>query len=165
MAEKATNKAGEKRREDDKEPAAGKKKPMALIGGVIGIVVLLAAFLVGQKVSAKSHPAKPAKVEAGPVMPLDEFLVNLADPGGDHFLKITVNLGLSKEKGKTAEGLKEQTAEIRDAVLTTLGNKNRDDITPVKGREKLKTDIKKAVNSALGEDDVQDVYFTNFVTQ
>ncbi len=165
MAEKATNKTDEKRRDGDKEPQAAKKKPMALIGGVIGIVVLLAAFLVGQKVSAKSHPAKPAKVEAGPVMPLDEFLVNLADPGGDHFLKITVNLGLSKEKGKTAEGLKEQTAEIRDAVLTTLGNKNRDDITPVKGREKLKTDIKKAVNSALGEDDVQDVYFTNFVTQ
>lgn len=164
MAEKATNKAGEKRREDDKEPAA-KKKPVALIGAVVGIVVLLAAFMVGQKVSAKSHPAKPVKVEAGPVMPLDEFLVNLADPGGDHFLKITVNLGLSKEKGKTAEGLKEQTAEIRDAVLTTLGNKNRDDITPVKGREKLKTDIKKAVNTALGEDDVQDVYFTNFVTQ
>ncbi len=165
MADKATNKDAEKRRENDKEPAGGKKKPMALIGGIIGIVVLLAAFLIGQKVSAKSHPAKPAKVEAGPVMPLDEFLVNLADPGGDHFLKITVNLGLSKAKGKTPESLKEQTAQIRDAVLTTLGNKDRDDITPSKGREKLKTDIKKAVNAALGEEDVQDVYFTNFVTQ
>lgn len=165
MAEKAANKAGDKRREGDKEPQGGKKKPMAMIGGIVGIIVLLAAFMVGQKVSAKSHPAKPVKVEVGPTMPLDEFLVNLADPGGDHFLKITVNLGLSKEKGKTPETLKEQTAEIRDAVITTLGDKDRDQVTPVKGREKLKADIKKAVNAALGEEDVQEVYFTNFVTQ
>ena len=52
-------------------------------------------------------------------------------------------LGLSKEKGKTPETLKEQTPMIRDAVLTSLSSKTRDDVNAGSGREKLKTDIKK----------------------
>ena len=54
---------------------------------------------------------------------------------------------------------------IRDAVLTSLGSKTRDEVSSGTGRDKLKVDIKKKVNAALGEDDVDDVYFSNFVTQ
>ena len=150
------------------ETAAGAKKgpPMMIIMAVFAVVVLGAAFIMVQKASAKQKAgAEVKKVEKGPVMSLDEFLVNLSDPGSDHFLKVTVGLELDKAKGKTAEGLKEQTPAIRDAVLTALSSQSRDQVTPIKGREKLKADIKKNVNAALGEDDVQGVYFTNFVTQ
>jgi flagellar basal body-associated protein FliL len=41
----------------------------------------------------------------------------------------------------------------------------RTEVSSADGREKLKADIKKRVNSELGEDDVDDVYFSNFVTQ
>ena len=146
--------------------AAKKKPPMMIIAAVIAVAAILGGFVIGSKVSAKSKDgASVKKVEPGPVMPLDEFLVNLADPSGDHFLKVTVNLELSKDKGKTAESLKEQVAPIRDAILSALCSKTRDEITPLGGREKLKSDIKKDVNASLGEDDVQGVYFTNFVTQ
>jgi flagellar FliL protein len=148
--------------------AAGAKKgpPMMVIMAVFAIIVLGGAFMMVQKAGAKQKDAGAAKkVEKGPVMSLDEFLVNLSDPGSDHFLKVTVGLELDKSKGKTAEGLKEETPAIRDAVLTALSSQTRDEVTPIKGREKLKAEIKKNVNAALGEDDVQDVYFTNFVTQ
>lgn len=150
------------------EAAAGAKKgpPMMIIMAVFAVVVLGAAFMMVQKAGAKQKDAGAVKkVEKGPVMTLDEFLVNLSDPGSDHFLKVTVGLELDKSKGKTAEGLKEETPAIRDAVLTALSSQTRDEVTPIKGREKLKADIKKNVNAALGEDDVQGVYFTNFVTQ
>ena len=145
---------------DKKEADKGaekKKPPIIIIAAVIAVAAILGGFVVGSKVSAKSKGAavEKKKVEPGPVMPLDEFLVNLADPGGDHFLKVTVNLELDKDKGKTAESLKEQVAPIRDAVLTALCSKTRDEITPLAGREKLKGEIKKNVNAALGEDDVQ----------
>lgn len=161
------DKIDEKRRASDKASGAEKKKkpPLAVIGAVVGVVVLMAAFMVGKQVSAKSRPGGKVKVEAGPVMPLEDFIVNLADPGGDHFLKITVNLELSKAKGKTPEDLKEKVPQIRDAVIMTLSDKERDSVTPTKGREKLKDEIKKQVNASLGESDVQEVYFTNFVTQ
>lgn len=148
--------------------AAGAKKgpPLMIIMAVFAVLVLGGAFMMVQKASAKQKSGgEVKKVEKGPVMSLDEFLVNLSDPGSDHFLKVTVGLELDKAKGKTAEGLKEETPAIRDAVLTALSSQTRDEVTPIKGREKLKAQIKKNVNEALGEDDVQGVYFTNFVTQ
>ncbi len=60
------------------------------------------------------------------MLTLDEFLVNLADPGSDHFLKVTVGLELDKDKGKTPETLKDDTPLIRDAVLSSLASKTRD---------------------------------------
>ncbi len=157
----------EKKAEEKKEDAAGgkKKPPMMIIIAVFAVIVLGAAFFMVHKASAKQKGAGVKKVEKGPVMSLDEFLVNLADPGSDHFLKITVGLELDKTKGKTPESLKEDTPLIRDAVLSSLSSKTRDQIAPEGGREKLKGEIKKKVNAALGEDDVQGVYFTNFVTQ
>ncbi len=158
----------DKTEKTDGAAAAGAKKgpPMMIIMAVFAVVVLGAAFMMVQKASAKQKDAGAVKkVEKGPVMTLDEFLVNLSDPGSDHFLKVTVGLELDKSKGKTAEGLKEETPAIRDAVLTALSSQTRDEVTPIKGREKLKAQIKKNVNEALGEGDVQGVYFTNFVTQ
>ena len=157
MAEKA---------EDKKEAAPAKKgPPMMIIMAVFAVVVLGAAFMMVQKASAKQKGGEVKKVEKGPVMTLDEFLVNLSDPGSDHFLKVTIGLELDKAKGKTAESLKEQTPEIRDAILTALSSETRDQVAPESGREKLKAQIKKNVNASLGEDDVKNVYFTNFVTQ
>ena len=154
------------KKEEKKEEAGGKKgPPMMIIMAVFAVVVLGAAFFMVQKANAKQKGAEVKKVEKGPVLSLDEFLVNLADSGNDHFLKVTVGLELDKAKGKTPEALKEETPLIRDAVLSSLSSKTRDQVASEGGREKLKAEIKKKVNAGLGEDDVQGVYFTNFVTQ
>ena len=157
----------EKKADEKKEVAAGgkKKPPMMIIMAVLAVVILGAGLFVVQKASAKQKGGAVKKVEKGPVLTLDEFLVNLADPGGDHLLKVTVGLELDKAKGKTPEALKEDTALIRDAVLSSLSSKTRDQVAPEAGRDKLKAEIKKRVNAALGEEDVQGVYFTNFVSQ
>lgn len=162
MAEKSADKA------DKKEEAAGgkKKPPMIVLMAVFAVAVLGGAFLMVHTASARAKgKAEVKKVEKGPVLTLDEFLVNLSDPGSDHFLKVTVGLELDKVKGKTPESLKEQAPLIRDAVLTALSSKTRDDLASLKGREKLKAEIKSGVNESLGEEDVHGVYFTNFVTQ
>ena len=151
----------------EKKAEGGKKGlplPMIIIA-VVAVIAMVGTFVIGKSVAAKGTTPEKKKVEKGPIMTLDEFLVNLADPSGDHFLKVTVGIELNKEKGKTPESLKEQVAPIRDAVLTSLTSKTRDEVTPIAGREKLKAEIKKKINEALGEDDVQNVYFTNFVTQ
>lgn len=159
----------EKKKADAGAEGAGKPKnkmmPLMLIVAVVAVVAIVGTLVVGKQVSAKSKKGHVKKVEPGPVLTLDEFLVNLADPSGDHFLKVTIGLELDKEKGKSPEGLKEQVPQIRDAVLTALSSQTRDDLIPLAGREKLKVDVKKKVNAALGEDDVRSVLFTNFVTQ
>jgi len=160
MAEKKAEKPGK-----DEADSAKKKPPILIIGAVIALVALAGVFFVGKQVSAKGKAGAVQHVEKGPVLVLDEFLVNLSDSSGDHFLKATVGLELDKDKGKTPESLKEQIAPIRDAVLSSLSSKTRDQVSPLPGREKLKAEIKKKVNESLGEDDVRSVYFTNFVTQ
>lgn len=154
------------KKEEKKDDAAGKKKPpLMIIVAIVAVIAVAGGLLVGKQVSAKSKSPAHKPIERGPIMPLDDFLVNLADPSGDHFLKVTVNLELSKSSGKTADSLKDQVAPIRDAVLTALCSKTRDQIAPLAGREELKTEIRKDVNAALGENDVQNVYFSDFVTQ
>lgn len=157
----------EKKKTEAAEGAAKPKNklPLFAIIGVVMVAALVITFVIGRQVAARSKPGAPKKVEHGPVMPLEDFLVNLADPGGDHFLKVTVNLELNKEKGKTPEAMKEQVSLVRDAVLMALSSKTRDELAPPAGREKLKAEIKKKVNEALDEEDVQGVYFSNFVTQ
>ena len=120
----------DKKTEEKKEEAGGKKKgpPMMIIMAVFAVVVLGAAFFMVQKASAKQKTTEVKKVEKGPVLSLDEFLVNLADPGSDHFLKVTVGLELDKAKGKAPEALKEDTPLIRDAVLSSLASKTRDQL-------------------------------------
>jgi flagellar basal body-associated protein FliL len=149
------------------ESATAKKKPpLMMIIAIVALVAIIGGAVVGKTVFAKSKSGtQKKKADPGAIVPLDEFLVNLADPSGDHFLKVTVNLEFTKVSGKTAESLKEQIPPIRDAVLTALCSKTRDQIMPLSGREELKTDIRKDVNTALGEQDVENVYFSDFVTQ
>jgi flagellar FliL protein len=146
--------------------AAKKKPPIIIIAIAIAAVAIIGGLVVGKTVSAKSKSAaeKPKPVP-GPIMPLDEFLVNLADPSGDHFLKVTVALELDPKSGATPDTLKDRVAPIRDAVLTALCSRTRDQITPLDGRDQLKADIRKDVNTALGEPDVRTVYFSDLVTQ
>ncbi len=157
----------EKKEEKAAEGGAAKKKsPIMIIALVIAVVAIVGGFVVGKTVSAKGKSAaeKPKPVP-GPIMPLDEFLVNLSDPSGDHFLKVTVALELDPKTGKTPDTLKDRVAPIRDAVLTALCSRTRDQISPLAGREQLKADIRKDVNAALDEPDVRTVYFSDFVTQ
>lgn len=146
----------------DASSPAKKKPPMMIIVVAVALIALVGSFVVGKSVSAKG---KEKKVEKGPVIVLDEFLVNLGDPGGDHFLKVTVGLELTRKSGKTAESMKEEIAPVRDAVLASLSSKTREALAPPAGREKLKGEIMKKVNDEFGEKLVQGVYFTNFVTQ
>jgi flagellar FliL protein len=61
--------------------------------------------------------------------------------------------------------VKERKPQINDAILTILSSKGIDDISDNTGREKLKDEIKKAVDSLLGYGKIERVYFTTFIMQ
>jgi len=147
-------------------PEAKSKKPMLImVLVVVAVVVFTCTLAFGKKIMAKDKGKKTVVVEKGTIIPLDEFLVNLTDSGSDHFLKVALALEFTKKSGKTPETIKEDSPRLRDAVLAVLGTKSRDDIAKVDGRVKLKDEIKTNVNKALGDDEVLNVYYTNFVTQ
>lgn len=99
----------------------------------------------------------------GPMYPLDQFIVNLLTQSGRRYLKATVNLELSDES-LMAE-LETKEAVVTDTVINILSSKSLEEISTIKGKEKLKQEIQERINEYLVDGQIKGVYFTQFVIQ
>ena len=108
-------------------------------------------------------PEKGAQTRAliRPV-PLPEITVNLADPPGDRYLKIAMEVEVNAD---VSEELKAQNARIRDAVIMLLAGKSYADISTPDGKVLLKAEVAARLNQILGAQRVIRVYFTDFVVE
>ena len=118
---------------------------------------------------AISEKAKPEEI--GAVVSMDTFIVNLADPGGNRYLRITMELELAgkpadKSAGKTAgDELSKRMPQIRDAILMILPTKRYADISTTEGKTALREEILNAVNGLLASGQISRIYFKEFVIQ
>ena len=117
-----------------------------------------------------SSVAQKAKAESGikTVMHLDPFLVNLADPDGDRFLRVGIELGLHEEPSEHDHAGQTSSlplARTRDAILMVLTACNADALLPPAGKAKLKQDLTQALRERVPELGVEEVYFTEFLLQ
>jgi flagellar FliL protein len=111
----------------------------------------------------KEPEAKPVD-KPGTMMPLEPFVVNLVDPAGKRFLKLTLAVDIKEEK--TKKEIESRLPQIRDAILLLLTSKGYNDIAQVAGKLRLRNDILRIINQALGASgQVHAVYFTEFVIQ
>jgi flagellar FliL protein len=147
------------------QAGAKKSPPIAIVIGVTALIAFGIGFVVMKSVFGKSAAASPAQTQekVGKVVSLDEFLINLADPSNDHYLKTIVSVGLVE--GKSDEEFKNVKAQARDCVVMILSAKKLSDVRTGAGKEKLKREIKDSINKSLGEKTVVAVYFESFATQ
>lgn len=159
-------------------PGESKKSGSKLIIIVIAVVVCLALAGGGYwfktrraMASSKKQGAPPAaqKADAAPVaiIPLDSFVVNLADPGHSTFLRIGISLGLDKPlpKGGEGEGDSPLTPEIRDAILSVVTNWTSTELLAPDGKIKLKAQLRHVLQERLPQMGIAEVYFTDFLIQ
>ena len=156
---------------------------------LIGLVLLLVLgmgggmFMIWTKLSAVSQkavvpetgteavPDKAKPEEIGAVVPMDTFIVNLADPGGNRYLRVTMELELAgkpvdKSAGKTAgDELSKRMPQIRDAILMILSTKRYADISTTEGKTALREEIVNAANGLLASSQISRIYFKEFVIQ
>jgi flagellar FliL protein len=137
-----------------------KKKSKKKLIMIIGVVALLAGaayyMLVMKPAAAASATAAPPKPVAGIVVKLDPIYINLA---GGHFLKLGVALQGTAKATKELDGSK-----ALDAAITVFSGKDMAKVADNTTREELKKELSKDVVE-LYEDEVMDVYFTEFVMQ
>lgn len=164
-------------------------KKVMLIAGVSAALVLILMgtgfFLIWKKVStfppAAAEQAKQEEgvqgegqgkeeeaeeeeeKEPGPIVPLESFIVNLADEGGQRYLRITMQMELSDKK--LEKEIEKRLPKIRDSVLMILPNKKSDDIRTGEGKEQVREEIIAAINESLITGTVDNLYFTEFVIQ
>jgi flagellar protein FliL len=152
---------------------------LILIGLVLVLVLGMGGgmFMIWAKLSAVSAKAFVPETEAevdkakpediGAVVSMDTFIVNLADPGGNRYLRVTMDLELAgKTAGKTAgDELAKRMPQIRDAILMILSTKRYADISTPEGKIALREEILNAVNGLLASSQISRIYFKEFVIQ
>ncbi len=143
---------------------------LVLVLIAVGVVVaMLAGGDEGQSSSSNTQSVKekPVKnmdtMEVGPMFPLDTFTVNLLSDSGRRYLKVQMNLELDGEE--LAAELEAKTAVVRDVIIRLLSSKTLEEISTVKGKDKLKEQMVNQLNLNLRDGNVRHVYFTEFVVQ
>jgi flagellar FliL protein len=161
-------------------------KVLLILMGLVLVLVLGMGggmFMIWSKLSAVSPkavvpetgaevaPDKAKPEEIGAVVSMDTFIVNLADPGGNRYLRVTMDLELAgkpadKSAGKTAgDELAKRMPQIRDAILMILSTKRYVDISTPEGKTALREEILSAANGLLASSQISRIYFKEFVIQ
>lgn len=97
------------------------------------------------------------------IVTLQTFLVNLADPLGRRYVKMTLDVEVTD--AKAAEQLNNNAPKVRDAVILLLSSKTYADLAPLENKIILKNEIVERLNQILGGPKVLRVYFTELVVQ
>jgi len=137
----------------------------------LGLALLTAVGSLGCKSSsqASNGPGKDSHApQVKAVLHLETFVVNLADPEENRFLRVGIDLGLedplSAQEGKGGEGAV-PTACIRDCILAVLSTWHSDALLAPEGKQKLKDELVRALRARVPELGVREVYFTDFLVQ
>jgi flagellar FliL protein len=113
----------------------------------------------------EASQAEAPRQEAG-LLTMDTFLVNLNDRSGDHYLKLTLRLTvLPSALAEDIKGDDLLRARLRDRILTILTAKTLEEIGTPLGKESLRHEIQANVRPLLGDGEVEDVLFSEFVVQ
>jgi len=160
---------------DEKNPEGKKKKSFVLILLMIIIGLALAggiSYFVTTKIVSTSHVSAPVKRAPGIFVKIGDtkdssIVVNVGGVKSGRFLKIGIVLEMNpadeinfKDKKITEEA----QSKILDAVMKTLRSQTLEQFEAV-NQPKLKDQLKKAINAAIGDGAVYDVYITSFVLQ
>lgn len=134
---------------------------LAAAGAGVGVVMLMGG---GKKSHSEEKAEAPKPVAT--VVTLDEFLVNLADPGGNRYLKAQIKIVVMDPVVAAAFKSDELVkGRVRDRIVTILSGKTYGDIGVPTGKEALRQELKKEINHVLPQDVVSEVLFTDFAVQ
>ena len=172
---------------DEEEVVEKKAKGNTVLIIVVALLVLLligggaaAFFLLGSNDEEASAPVaqqqdagKPEKKKSskkstdhltiGPMYPMAQFVVNLLSESGNRFLKVAVDLELSD--AKLQPEMDQKKSLIRDIIIRTFSSKTFEEISTLKGKDKLKDEVLDKINQNLSDGHVKNIFFTDFVVQ
>ena len=115
---------------------------------------------------AIEHVDMAEVLEKSAVLPLEPFVVNLADSDSARYLRIKVNL-MVDDKSRLKEIQENQALQlkVRDVILQILTRKSSHDLINEEGKKKLRKEIQDEVAPFFKEPKLNDVMFTEFVIQ
>ena len=157
----------------DAAPAkGGGKKKMLIIGGVVLALAGGGGYYWKAKAAgaAEAEHESAATKEVSPkergLVSFDPFVANLADPGGQRFVRAIVQLVVG-DAHMAAEMTETPvlTMQARAIILELLATQTADALVTPEGKVALRQAIAERIAEALHEVEVVDVLFSDFVVQ
>jgi len=147
---------------------------------LIGVLVVLmlgmggGLFMMWNQISAlgthsvantSNDPNQEETIEhpLGPIFSLDTFIVNLADKGGNRYLRVTMDLELGDPE--LEDEINKRMPQVRDSILMILPSKRFEDISTIQGKTALRDQILETINGFLGQGKITNIFFKEFVVQ
>lgn len=182
MAEEEKKEAPEV--ETPEVPHRGKRVAIA-VAGIVGLLIVVGVpagyFLLKeepkevQEVSPEMSSEPQQKPEGfddaeeeleegeeplGAIVPFDTFLVNLS--GGKY---VRAQIQVEFETLDVPRRFYTRAVPIRDSIISLLTQMTAESLETLKGKDKLRSEIRSVINAALRKEEVKRVYFTQFVIQ
>jgi flagellar FliL protein len=116
-----------------------------------------------QKSSQEAGNEASQQAHLGPIYSLDTFIVNLSDPGGNRFLRATMDLEVKSEDIR--QEIEKRLPQVRDSILMTLPSRRVQDIQSAEGKIALRNELMTKLDALLEKKAIINIYFTEFVIQ
>lgn len=145
---------------------------LALLGGGAFVMKDTIMDMLGMGKDQKTEEVAPDAEQAAmeqdepketEIVTLPTFVVNLADPLGRRYLKLSIDVELRTIE--SAEKLSKNESKVRDAIILLLSSKTFADLSTIESKLALKAEIVKRLNQIVGGSNVLRVYFTEMVVQ
>ena len=118
--------------------------------------------LLAHYIPSQGAPTKQEKVEVGPILSLEPFIINVSG-NSSRFVKISVALEL--RNAKAAEHGKQMTPVVRDIMLSVFGTKTPEAFMDVRERESMKKELFDGINRLFSDGGLKAVYVTDIIMQ
>jgi flagellar FliL protein len=158
---------------------SGGANPIAIVTGKS--TESAASATKAETASKNAEPVSSAEVLPGQGIMVDTStkIVNLNEPGGKKFIRVTATLEFAPPAGYESLKAEEKTAAMAkfmeeinsripildDSIVTLLSSKDFQSVYSTEGKDKLRQEIMDAVNTRLPDYKVIYVYFKEFVMQ
>ena len=112
---------------------------------------------------AMAETAAEAGVDIGPLLAIDDIIVNLLDDQETRYLKAAITLELDTTVG--VDEVEKRKPQVRDAILLLLSSKTFAELRDLQGKLQLRAELMERINGLLQKGKVKTIYFTDFVVQ
>jgi flagellar FliL protein len=161
------------------------KRALIAVGGIVALLIAVGVpagyFLLKEEpkeveqVTPEMEPESHYKPEGhddpeeeleegeeplGAIVPFETFLVNLS--GGKY---IRAQIQVEFETLDVPRRFYTRAVPIRDSIISLLTQMTAENLDTIKGKDKLRGEIRSVINTTLRKEEVRRVYFTQFVIQ
>ncbi len=150
----------------------GKIAIMVVIQGALAFalaVYVAGPAMRGERMPWQKSPEAQAAAdslsanEVGPLLPIEEVLVNIAGTKGRRFFKTSISLEMD---GKDLEKIAtERLPILRGKVIDVLAAKPLEDLISPNARDALRVELLESLNAEVSGGEFTDLFFTEFLVQ